>query len=305
MPTASRRQLISLIKSAYSVALPQQNINPVPGIFQYLVTLDGTDTQVRAAQAKLSQLTPETAALYQALNILPEGDLKSWLMANPVQFWKKVITLIKGRKYTTGDYVLAERLNDQVYGNPDIGQNQASDDMVDIAHRVMNQLFGVRLATAEDLDSLDAGVLAYKSRAASQGISQDAIERAVFLKQHFFPIATYNRQKWDLRYFEIYPLVDRIPDYELGKWYTGPVIGGANAIDGIIPISAQTVLQQIPGGDFDPVTGNITTPTGEVITPGSTASSGDPIDNLVSMIKENPIAAGLLLAGAYVLYENS
>lgn len=289
------------------MSLPQQNINPVPGIFQYLLHLDGTDAEVRAAQARLSQLTPQTAALYQALNILPEGDLKSWLMANPVQFWKKVIQLFTGRKWTVGDYTLAERLNDQVYANADIGQTQASDEMVVIAHRVFNQLFGVRIATAEDLDALDSGVVAYRSRAASQGISQDAIERAVFLKQHFFPIATYNRQPWDLRYFEVYPLVDRIPDYELGKWYTGPVLGGANAVDGLIPVSAQTVLRQIPGGDFDPVTGNITTPTGEVITPGgatNTGSTGNPIDTVVSFLKENPVVIGLAAIAGYMYYEN-
>lgn len=292
------------------MALPAQNMNPIPGIFQYLTSLEGTDAQVKQAQAKLASLTPETAALYQALNVLPEGDLKSWLTANPVQFWKKVVALITGRKYTKGDYTLAERLNDQVYANPDIGQTQATDEMVDIAHRVMNQLFGVRLATDEDLNALDSGVTAYKSRAASQGISQDAIERAVFLKQHFFPIATYNRQPWDLRYFELYPLVDRIPDYELNKWYTGPVIGGANAVDGLIPLSAQNVIRQIPGGDFDPNTGNITTPTGEVITPGSGSGSGsgvtsnNPLDTLVNLAKENPLIVALAAVVGYEIYEN-
>jgi len=289
------------------MALPSQNMKPIPGIFQYLTHIDGTDAEVRAAQAQLAKLTPETAGLYQALNMLPEGDLKSWLMANPVQFWKKVIALIKGRKYTKGDYTLAERLNDQVYGNPDIGQTQATDDMVDIAHRVMNQLFGVRLAVDEDLNALDYGVAAYKSRAVSQGISQDAIERAVFLKQHFYPIATYNRQPWDLRYFEMYPLVDRIPDYQLGKWYTGPVIGGGNAIEGLIVLSASNVLKQFPGSDFDPKTGNITTPGGDVLTPGSSnqgADTGNPIDRLVATVKENPMLAGLIVVGAYMLYEN-
>lgn len=292
------------------MALPAQNMNPVPGIFQYLTHLDGTDAEIRQAQAKLAALTPETAALYQALNVLPEGDLKSWLTANPVQFWKKVVALIKGRKYTTGDYTLAERLNDQVYGNPNIGQTQATDEMVDIAHRVMNQLFGVRLATDEDLNALDYGVAAYKSRAASQGISQDAIERAVFLKQHFFPIATYNKQVWDLRYFELYPLVDRIPDYPLGQWYTGPVIGGANAVDGLIPISAQNVIRQFPGSDFDPNTGVITTPTGEVIAPGTGTNSGsgavsdNPFDRLVNLAKDNPAIVALALVAGYELYEN-
>ena len=287
--------------------MPAPNsVNPGSGIFQYLLRIDGTDSEVRAAQAQLSKLTPETAAIYQALNVLPEGDLKSWLMANPVQFWKKVVALIKGRKYTTGDYTLAERLNDQVYGNKDIGQTQATDEMVDIAHRVMNQLFGVRLTVDDDLNALDYGVSAYKDRTASQGISQDAIERAVFLKQHFYPISTYNRQPWDLRYFEMYPLVDRIPDYNPGKWYNGPVIGGGNAVEGLITISASSVLKQFAGSDFDPVTGNITTPGGEVITPGNdTVANGSPIDQLLAFAKANPVMSAIIggALGYYVITE--
>jgi hypothetical protein len=283
--------------------MPVQSQNAKAGIFQYLLKIEGTDQEVRAAQAQLSKLTPETAAVYQALNILPEGELKGWLMANPVQFWKKVITLITGRKFTTGDYVLGERLNDQIYCQPDIGRRQVSDDMVKIAHSIFNQLFGVRIATAEDLDALDHGVTAYRSRTASQGISDDAIERAVYLKQHYYPIATYNRACWDLRYFEIYPLVDRIPDYALGKWYTGPVLGGANAVEGLIPISASSILKQYPGSDFDPATGTTTTPDGQVITPGSNPG-GSWLDKIISYAKDQPGIAALAIASlGYVIYE--
>src|SRR5688572_30164079 len=176
---------------------PATSKNPYGGIFQYLLQINGSPAQVRAAQAKLSQLTPQTAAVFAALNVLPEGELKSWLMANPVQFWKKVYGLIFGRKYTSGDYILAERLNDQVYCNGDIDRRQASDQMVGVAHVIFNQLFGVRIATSEDLDSLDAGFAAYKARPVSQGISDNAIERAVFLKQRFYPISTYNARCWD------------------------------------------------------------------------------------------------------------
>lgn len=289
------------------MSLPASNsVDPRAGIFQYLLRIDGTDAEVRAAQAKLSQLTPETAAVYQALNILPEGQLKSWLMANPVQFWKKIIQLFTGRKWTTGDYLLGERLSDQIYGNADIGRQQVSDEMVDVAHTVFNQLFGVRITTNDDLDTLDQGVVAYKARAASEGISQDAIERAVFLKQHFYPIATYNRQPWDLRYFEIYPLVDRIPDYQIGKWYTGTVLGGANAIDGLIPLNAQNVLKQFPGSDFDPNTGVVTTPTGQVITPGSGTDPGstDPIQKVLQLARDNPVIAALAVGLiGYTIYE--
>jgi len=137
---------------------------------------------------------------------------------------------------------------------------------------------------------LDHGVVAYKARAVSQGIGIDAIERAVYLKQHYYPIATYNRAKWDLRYFEIYPLVDRIPDYNLNKWYSGPLIGGATAVDGLIPLSANSILKQYPGADFDPSTGNTTTLEGTIITPGGTTQSGDSmIDKIISLVKTKPI----------------
>lgn len=285
--------------------VPVQSKNPYAGIFQYITQMDGTPDQVRKAQAALAQLTPQTAAIYAALNMLPEGELKEWLTANPIQFWKKVIALIKGRKYTRGDYTLAERLHDQIYCAGDIGQTQASDEMVEVAHQVFNQLFGVRIATVEDLDALDFGVSAYKNRAVSQGLDIDAIERAVYLKQHFYPISTYNRQCWDLKWFEIYPLVDRIPDYEIGKWYTGPVIGGANAVDGWIQLSAESILKQIPGGDFDPETGNITTPGGQVIKPGQTSTSAEtPIQKLISYVKANPLKAAIIGAAVgYALYE--
>lgn len=285
---------------------PQQSTNPSAGIFQYLLKIEGTDAEVRAAQAKLSQLTPTTAAVYQGLNLLPEGGLKSWLMANPIQFWKKVIQLFTGRRHTSGAYVLGERVNDQLYCNGNIGRSQVSDDMVVVARSVLNQLFGVRLDTSEDLDSLDYGVIAYQNRPVSQGLSLDAIERAVYLKQRYYPIATYNNACWDLRYFEVFPLVDRIPDHEIGKWYSGPVIGGAVAVDGLIPISAASVLRQYPGADFDPNTGNVTTTDGEIITPGGGSSNQTEnlIDKIISFVKANPVPVlGIAAAIGLVYYE--
>lgn len=287
------------------MAVPTQSKNPYGGIFQYLLSIQGSPQQVRQAQAKLATLTPETAAVYATLNVLPEGELKSWLMANPVQFWTKVYELFFGKKWTTGDYVLGERLNDQVYCNGDIDRGQVSNQMVDLAHVIFNQLFGVRIATVEDLDALDGGFAAYRARPASQGISDNAIERAVYLKQNFYPTKTYNVQCWDLRYFELYPLVGRIPAYELGKWYTGSVIGGAHAVDGIIPVSATDILDQYIDADFDPVTGTVTTSDGTVITPGSTAGTDvSPLDKIISFAKTNPIVViGAAAALGYVYTE--
>lgn len=287
------------------MAVPQGSANKYAGIFQYLLQINGDPKQVRAAQAKLAQLTPETAAVYAALNVLPEGSLKDWLMANPVQFWTKIYQLVFGKKWTSGDYVLGERLNDQIYCNAGITRQQVSDQMVDLAHVIFNQLFGVRIATSDDLDALDNGVAAYKAREASQGISDNAIERAVYLKQHYYSSRTYNTQCWDLRYFEVFPLVGRIPDYEPGKWYTGEVLGGAYAIDGVIPVSATDILDQYLDADFDPATGNVTTADGTVITPGSSsaAGSGSYLDKIISFVKTaSPVTLIGLAAAGYFVY---
>jgi hypothetical protein len=280
------------------MSVPTKSVNKYAGIFQYLVQINGDPAQVKAAQAKLSQLTPETAAVYAALQMLPEGSLKTWLTANPIQFWKMVYEAIFGRKYTSGDYILAERLSDQIYCNANIDRGQASNQMVDVAHRVFNQLFGVRIATEDDLNALELGFAAYKARQASEGISDAAINRAVYLKRHFYPNSTYNKQCWDLRYFEMYPLVDRIPDYEPGKWYTGEVIGGAWAVDGLIPVSATDILDQYVGASFDPVTGTVTTAEGEVITPGSGTTGDTFFDKIISFAKTNPEISAIAIAAA-------
>jgi hypothetical protein len=288
------------------MSVPSSNagIPNLGGIYGNITQLTGSDQQISQAQQALwTAVWPPAGSIYKFLNALPPGELKNWLTAGPQEFYKKLIQLFTGKKWTSGDYVLGERLNDNVYGQKDIGRQQVTDDMVAVAHTLFNQLFGVRIATSDDLDALDNGIIAYKARQSSQGISQDAIERAVFLKQHFYPSSTYNKVPWDLRYFEVYPLVDRIPAYEPGKWFTGEVIGGGHATEGIIEVSAANVLQQFVGADFNPATGTTTLPDGTVLSPGSDSSSGSPLDNVVSYVKANPMVLGLVLIGGYFLYE--
>lgn len=241
--------------------VPAQSQNPYGGIFQYLLAINGTDAQVKQAQAKLAMLTPTTAAVYQVLNLLPEGELKSWLTANPIQFWKKIIQLFTGRTYQSGQYRLGERYIDQLIcqgGNPDsvTSTSQVPDDTVPVARTIFTILFGVRINNDEDLWSLDNGVSAYYSRPNKGDIPQLAVERAVFLKQNFFPYTTYNKVCWtDLSPFEQFPLVAPIPEMNasatheednVGKLYSGPLPGGAVAVNGVIPVDAQTILKQYP-----------------------------------------------------------
>lgn len=284
--------------------MPVPSQNKYAGIFQYVLKMDGTPAQVRAAQAQLAKLTPETEAVYQALNILPEGGLKDWLMANPIQFWKKVIQLFTGRKYTSGQYVLGERFIDQIVGG-NVSRSQVSDADVAQAQTLFTILFGVRITTSEDLDALDYGVQAYYNRGEKNDIPNEAVERAVYLKQHFYPISTYNNYKWDTIYFEQYPLVAAIPGLTEGTLYNGDLPGGAVAVNGLIPINAQYILQQYPGSDFNQDTGTVTTPKGQVINPGSTtpAAGSSWVDKAITYVQANPLAGVAALAALGYLYE--
>jgi len=282
--------------------MPTPSANPYGGIFQYVLSMDGTPSEVRAAQAKLAQSTPETAAVFQALNVLPEGGLKSWLMANPVQFWTKVVQLFTGRKYTSGQYVLGERFIDQVVGG-NVGRSQVSDADVAQAQTMFTILFGVRITTGEDLDALDFGVQNYYNRGEKDDIRPDAVERAVWLKQHYYPIATYNNYKWDLTFFEMFPLVAPIPGLDPGTLYNGELPGGAIAVNGLIPVTANYILKQYVGSDFDAETGTTTTPTGDVIQPGTKPgvnANESLIQKLMSYVKANPLPAAA--AAAVLVY---
>jgi len=277
--------------------------NKYAGIFQYVLKMDGTPAEIRAAQAKLSQLTPETAAVFQALNILPEGGLKDWLMANPIQFWKKIIQLFTGRKYTSGQYVLGERFIDQIVGG-NVSRSQVSDADVAQAQTLFTILFGVRITTGEDLDALDYGVQAYYNRGEKSDVPREAVERAVFLKQHFYPISSYNNYKWDTIYFEQYPLVAPIPGLTEGTLYSGDLPGGAVAVNGIIPINAQSILRQYVDSDFNENTGTVTTPGGQVIDPTATNTGAATswVDKLLTYAKANPATgvAALVVLGLVV-----
>jgi hypothetical protein len=278
--------------------------NAYAGIFQYLVHLDGTEAEVRAAQAQLAKLTPETQAVYQTLNLLPEGGLKSWLMANPIQFWKKIAQLFTGRKYTTGQYKLGERFVDQILGG-DTDYHKVTDDIVAQAQTTFTILFGVRITTGEDLDALTYGYDYYYWRGEKGDIPQEATERAVFLAQNYYPVSTYNHGQWDPRYFEIYPLVAPIPGLDQGTLYNGELPGGAICVNGIIPVSANFIIKQYPGSDFDPTTGNTTTPDGTVIHPGDLQNANQTwFEKILAYAKANPIAAAVVVAAAgYAAYE--
>jgi LPXTG-motif cell wall-anchored protein len=204
--------------------------------------------------------TPEGAiieAVKQGINLLPPGGLKTWLtrLSDPQAFAAWIVQMIKGRTYTTGQYKLAERYIDQVLSpnGPNTIKSNADvqDTYVPQAILFFTVVFGVRITTDEDLWALDSGATAYLARPGLDykgmaDASSAALQRAVFLKQSFYPASTYNVSTWDLDHFSDYPLVSPIPDpYTFGKLYTGPLPGGGNATDGKILVNASTPLSSV------------------------------------------------------------
>jgi len=276
-------------------------------MFENLVVPQGSPQDVQKATAVLSDAKKGIAqgvqiaqVAYQVINLLPDGDLKKWLLKDPVEFWKSIITLIKGRRYQTGQYRLGERFIDQVQGG-NVGQRDVADEVVPAARMFFTIVFGVRINNDEDLGSLDYGVDAYYNRPNKQDIPREAVERAVYLKQNYYPASTYNNRKWDMRYFELNPLVAPIPEMnasetleELNVWklYSGLIPGGAYAVDGIVPIDAQTILKQLPeGSEFEPAPNDATDQQ-----PGGAGSLSGLFERISVLVKAYPVPS-LLVAG--------
>lgn len=239
------------------------------------------------------------------------------LVTNAIKFFKDIF----GNSYCNDqDRTLVERFTDQIpgmyallskQGYFDISlYNALQDDpnaiykMIDVygmpkgaepcnsllypARLLFTILFGVRIINQHFLDGLQQGVTGYYNAAGTWGtdIPLSAVERAVTLKQLYFPDHTYNRVQWDLNKFQDYPLVAPVPDpMNVGKFYTGEFLGikivDGYAIGDIIP-------------DIDELLNPTATPTSEIQT------DENPLDRLISYVKANPIPSAAL-AGLLVL----
>ncbi len=154
-------------------------------------------------------------------------------------------------------------------------------------------LFGVRMTNSNFLDALDRGVDDYYAAAGwmGQDIPRNAVERAVMLKQQFFPSSTYNTRQWDMNKFQEWPLVAPIPDpVTPGQLYTGEFLGvkvvNGMAIGDPIPDVQDYVnaldprtgwLKLRPGSGIIPIGDLPTVPTNTALTnqvPSTTSGSG-------------------------------
>jgi hypothetical protein len=216
-------------------------------IYSNIVQVNGTKANADKLAQILISSDPDVAAANkianQIIGIVPPGGVRRFLAQGP---WKLLWKATFGRKYTIGQYKLGERFIKQLGGNMNMGGWQdVPNNVVEQAMNIFTILFGVRIGTGEDLDALDSGVDAYYARGEKNDIPQNAVKRAVYLKQNFYPISTYNKVAWDPSYFERYPLVAPIPGLQQGTLYSGPLPGGATAVNGIIPVNADSVMKQI------------------------------------------------------------
>lgn len=234
-------------------------------LLQNLVQFSAAAKDKAGPQAAASD--PLVMAVKLGINLIPEGSFKKWATMNPFQLYQKLWQAIFGKAFTTGQYRLGERFMDQIdpsgSANNAVSYRDVPDDVVENAMLIFTLLFGVRITTQEDLDALQVGRSAYYMRPDKNDIPQAAVDRAVFLKQTYFPDSTYNVSKWDTDIFSQYPLVAPIPDpYHYGQLYTGPLPGGGNAKNGVIEID------EIPG----------------TINPGSSTSSGESGSNNILLL---------------------
>lgn len=272
--------------------------------FNTIVQPQGSQQNVAQLTKVLAGADPEIAAYLQAaqsaIGLLPDGGLKKYLtnsLNDPLYNLKLLWSAIKGKKYTTGQYKLGERFIKQITGNFDLGSyRDVPDDAVEAAMNFFTVFFGVRITTGEDLDALDGGIDAYYARGEKDDIPRAAVQRAVFLKQNYYPIGSYNQYQWNPGYFEQYPLVAPIPGLQSGTLYNGKIPGGAIVVNGVIPVNADSIMKQVIGAHYD-ANGDLISATGVNLSQQSLLSG---LPGAAMLQKYAPIIALLLVIGLII-----
>lgn len=259
----------------------------------------------------------------------------SWF-THAIEFFTQ---LFKGTTCTIADGAMVERMIDQVPGmvlvavklgwldpsfldeykkHPDRAEwisnarkypfcTQAED----VARVFWTVLFGVRIGNDHYLNNLDVGVDAYYATDGydnTNDIPREAVVRAVYLKQTFFPASTYNVKQWDMNQFQRHPLVKPIPDpFHNGKLFTGNIFG-VQVVNGLLQGTA--LVPVLPTNTnfniIDPYhaiiyanqNGSGTTATIQPTAPGNL------IDRAMAFIKSNPrTAVAAAAAAGFLIYE--
>lgn len=199
-----------------------------------------------------------------------------------------------------------------IYGFMQLGRPKGAhpcNELLYPARLLLGILFGVRMTNSNYLDALGRGVDDYYAAGANTwDIPRNAVERAVSLRQQFFPDSTYNTQQWDLNKFQDFPLVAPIPDpVEPGVLYTGEFLGvtvvnGMAIGDPIPDIDRYTqlldprtgIIKLKPGGtinitDLPDLPDTITDGDGTVPGNGTGTGDGDIFSKGITWAKAHPL----------------
>lgn len=112
--------------------------------------------------------------------------------------------------YTDYDKQLGTKYLTHIKAQMALGGKQAVPDAtVDEARDYFTRMFGVRIYDVNDLLALETGTAAYLVRSTNVGQPQVAVERAVSLKQTYFPESL---RFWNTADFSKFPYVADIPN---------------------------------------------------------------------------------------------
>jgi hypothetical protein len=116
---------------------------------------------------------------------------------------------------------------------PGVSRWYWNQGLLDFTRKFFTVLFGVRITTGEDLDALDYGAEAYYKRPDKADVKRSAVDRAVFLKQNYYPISSYNNTLWDISKADATAYTEPIPaPTEVNQLYNGD-FGGLNIVQGV------------------------------------------------------------------------
>jgi hypothetical protein len=184
------------------------------------VNMNGADVDPIVQAAGESYGVDVQKAADTLLSFLPEGDIKAFLedfLSNPNQAIKD---LINGRKYTIGDYQVAEKFMRNINGLVQV-QNwrQVPDGNVPLGWAFFTAALGVRVRTIEDIATLynaagdGGGAQNYLTRNPTQNhdISLAAAERARAILTGMSSSIDQQNAQWPIGGFATIPYIYPIP----------------------------------------------------------------------------------------------
>lgn len=200
------------------------------------VTSDASTQALNAVEPGLGD------AVQQGLSVLPDGDIKDFLQSFLKDPGGAIITLIKGRKYTEGDYRLGEYYMRNILGMSQLQRwENVPNGYVPQAWLFFSTAMGVRVRTSDDMDALCGYANTPAERAQkylvrdirdTPDISLEAATRAAYLMGEpsyggLFSIYQHRDSKWPLSVFSALPYIYPIPGAVPNEQFTGmhPILG--------------------------------------------------------------------------------